>query len=278
MISPNTTRALSSPAILVLPKPSLYRMLFSRESDSRLRGLGRAKFHDNERDLSSDQLADLIHGVDIVVTGWRAPKFTEQVLENADKLQLIAHSAGSVKFMLDEDCFERGIQVSNVAVAMAPPVAEMTLMFIMLALRPIHLYDRQLKAGEDWRGVKAEGTSFSQEIAGQRIGIIGAGHVGREVMKTLRAVGAELVAFDPYMSETQAEQLGVEKAATLDELLQTCRIISLHCPATPETHHMIGKRELSLLRDGSIIVNTARSWCIDGEALLDELKAGRLIA
>src|SRR5437016_5178461 len=101
MISPNTTRALDSPAILVLPKPSLYRMLFSRESDCRLRGLGRAQFHDDERDLSSDQLAEQIRGVEVVVSGWRAPRFTEQVLENADQLKLIAHSAGSVKFMLD---------------------------------------------------------------------------------------------------------------------------------------------------------------------------------
>jgi phosphoglycerate dehydrogenase-like enzyme len=268
----------SQASILVLPRPSLYRMLFSKETDAKLTSLGRIVRHDSEQDPSSDELAEEISEFDIVISGWRSPKFTSKVLDNAQKLKLIAHSAGSVKFMLDENCFERGIKVSNVAGAMAAPVAEMTLMFIMLMLRPLHVYDRQLKAGEDWRGVKAEGTSFSQEIAGQRIGIIGAGHVGRAVMSLLGAVGAQLVAYDPYLSESRARELGVEKASTLDDLLQTCRIVSLHCPATPQTHHMIGKRELALMHDGSILINTARSWCIDGDALLEELKSRRLNA
>jgi phosphoglycerate dehydrogenase-like enzyme len=277
MISSKST-ASTSPRILVLPKPSLYRILFSPESDQRLRGLGAVEIPREERDMGSDELAERIGAFDVVVSGWRAPKFTDAVLTNAKRLKLIAHSAGSVKFMLDEAAFERGIQVTNVAAAMAPPVAEMTLLFIMLALRPVHAYDRQLKSGEDWKAVKGAGTSFSQEIAGQRIGIIGTGHVGRAVIKTLRGVQAHMVAYDPYLTDSAAEQLGVERAATLDDLLRTCRIISLHAPATPETHHMIGKRELAMLADGAIVVNTARSWCIDGDALLEELRTGRLRA
>src|SRR3954470_21278133 len=128
--------SLASPRILVLPKPSLYRMLFSPESDQRLRRLGDVEIPREERDMSSDELAERIGGFDVVVSGWRSPKFTDAVLANAERLKLIAHSAGSVKFMLDENAFGRGIQVSNVAAAMAPPVAEMTLLFIMLSLRP----------------------------------------------------------------------------------------------------------------------------------------------
>src|SRR5262245_26681093 len=94
----------SSPSILVIPKPSLYRQLFSEQSDATLRSLGSVSFQQEERDISSDELAQQIDSFDIVVTGWRAPKFTREVLQAAGKLKLIAHSAGSVKFMLDEEC------------------------------------------------------------------------------------------------------------------------------------------------------------------------------
>src|SRR5690349_15543816 len=94
--------ASSSARILVLPKPSLYRMLFSHESDQRLRALGEVEIPREERDMTSDELAKRIGAFDVVVSGWRSPKFTDAVLNNAKRLKLIAHSAGSVKFMLDE--------------------------------------------------------------------------------------------------------------------------------------------------------------------------------
>ena len=267
----------STPSILVLPKPSLYRQLFSEQSDAALRSLGRVVFHEEEGDISSQDLASRIGPIDIVVTGWRAPKFTHEVLEAARRLKLIAHSAGSVKFMLDGDCLERGIEVTNVAAAMAPAVAETTLMFIMLLLRPMHRLDRQLKQGHDWRDVKTAGSGLS-EIAGQKVGIVGAGNTGRAVIKLLRAVGAEVVVFDPYLSDTTAAELGVEKIGSLDELLGSCRIVSLQAPVTPETRGMIGQRELALLCDGAIFINTARSALVDGEVLLNELRSGRISA
>src|SRR5438105_3544635 len=150
----------SSPSILVLPKPSLYRELFSAQSDAALRSLGRVVFQENEEEISSQDLARRIGPIDIVVTGWRAPKFTREVLEAARELKLIAHSAGSVKFMLDGECLSRGIEVTSVAAAMAPAVAETTLMFIMLLLRPMHRLDRQLKQGHDWRDVKTAGSGL----------------------------------------------------------------------------------------------------------------------
>src|SRR5436190_5789700 len=213
----------SSPLILVLPKPSLYRQLFSEQSDAALRSLGRVVFHEEEKELTSQDLAERIGAIDIVVTGWRAAKFTTEVLEAARNLKLIAHSAGSVKFMLDDDCLERGIEVTNVAAAMAQAVAETTLMFIMLLLRPMHQLDHRLKQGHDWREVKIAGSALS-EIAGQRIGIIGAGNTGRAVIRLLRAVGAQLVVFDPYLSDAAAAELAVERIPSLDDLLGSCRI------------------------------------------------------
>jgi phosphoglycerate dehydrogenase-like enzyme len=264
------------PRILVLPKPSLYRQLFEPQSDALLHSLGELQCHSTERDLTSGDLAEMIAPFDVVITGWKSPKFTDEVLAAATKLKLIVHSAGSIRFMLDDHVIGNGLQISTVAAAMAPAVAETTLLFAMLLLRRTHDQDRALKAGEDWMTVKTAG--MGEEIAGQTIGIIGAGHVGRAVIRLLRRVDMNVHVFDPFLTETAAREMGAAKVDSLDELLTTCRIVSLHAPATPQTHHMIGRRELSLMRDGAMLINTGRSWTIDGDALLAELRSGRISA
>src|SRR5438132_8166456 len=90
----NFTNPAELPSILVLPKPSLYRQLFAPESDAELRALGHVEFHREERDLSSHELAERIGAFDIVITGWRSPRFSEEVLAAAKRLKLVAHSAG----------------------------------------------------------------------------------------------------------------------------------------------------------------------------------------
>jgi phosphoglycerate dehydrogenase-like enzyme len=261
-------------SILILVPPSLYSVLFTPQSDRALRELGRVVFHDQERNLSPEELAGRVAGFDVVVTGWGSPPFTGQVLAAADRLRLIAHSAGSIKHMLPRPVFERGIAVTHVAAAIAPAVAEMSLLLTLLMLRQAHRYHQVLRAA-DWRATRS--LPMGQEIAGQRVGVVGAGYTGRAFIKLLRAVGAEVWVFDPYLSQARAEELGVRKVA-LDELLSQCPVVSMQAPVTPETHHMIGARELSLLPDGAILVNTARSWVVDQDALLAELRTGRIHA
>src|SRR5207249_434574 len=154
------------------------------------------EFHEDERDPTSEELARRIGKFDIVVTGWRTPKFTDEVLSAAEKLKLIVHSAGSIRFMLDDSAIEGRFAVSTVAAAMATTVAEMTLLFAMLLLRKTHEQNQALHDGEDWMKVKVAG--MTEEIAGQKIGIIGAGHVGRAVIRLLRRVDMDVHVFDPF--------------------------------------------------------------------------------
>jgi phosphoglycerate dehydrogenase-like enzyme len=260
--------------ILVLPKPSLYRQLFSSDSDMALRRLGEVTFNVEERDWESAELAGKIAPYDVVITGWRSPRFTEEVLRSATSLKLIAHSAGSVKFMLSDSALDRGFDVTCVAAAMGQSVAEFGLQLVMMFLRPIHTWDRQMKDGEDWKHVKT--LAMGRDLAGQRVGVIGAGHVGRTFIRILRALDVEVWAYDPYLTVGRALEMNVRKVDTLDELMKECRIVALQAPSTPATHKMIGRRELKLMPDGGIFINTARSWCVDEQALLDELKTGRI--
>ncbi len=264
-----------TPKILVILRSSLYRELFTPPTDQALRKLGQVVFHDQERDLTSAELAERLPGFDAVVTGWGSPRFTDEVLAAADRLRLIAHSAGTIKAMLPPAVFQRGIVVTHAAVAFATAVAEMSLLLTMLLLRQAHKQDRMLKAGESWG--KAQSPRLGQEITGQRVGVVGAGYTGRAFIKLLRALDVEVWVYDPYLNEEGAVQLGVRRVA-LDELLTCCPVVSLQAPSTPETHHMIGARELSLLQDGAILINTARSWLVDQKALLSELQSGRIQA
>ena len=264
----------TSPRILVLPRPSLYQTLFTAEADRALRELGQVTFHDEERDPTSNELAQRIGGFQIVVTGWGSPPFTERVLAGAGELQLIAHTAGSIKHLLPRPVFERGIAVTHAAAAIAPAVADLSLLLTMLMLRQAHRHNQALKAG---RWGQARDLPLGREIAGQRVGVVGAGYTGRCFINMLRAVGAEVWVYDPYLSEERAAELRVHRVG-LDALLSQCPVVSLQAPATEETYHMVGARELSLLQDGAILINTSRSWVVDQDALLAELRTGRIQA
>ncbi len=263
-----------TPKILVAIRPSLYDELFTAAVDAQLRLLGRLGLQKQPHNLTSAALAGQIEGCDVVISGWGTPAFTAEVLAAADRLKLIVHSAGSIKRLLPPPVFEQGVRVSHAAAAIAPAVAEATLLFILLGLRRFHQIDHAFK-NESWDAARS--IAAGGELGGQRIGIIGAGHTGRQVIRLLNALNTELWVYDPYLSEADAKALKVKKA-DLETLLRGCAIVSLQAPATAETYRMIGREQLAWLRDGAIFVNTARGHLVDEAALLAELQAGRIFA
>ncbi|MGI8404806.1 MAG: hydroxyacid dehydrogenase [Thermomicrobiales bacterium] len=272
MNAPNTP---NTPNVLVLPGPTLYRQLFSPAADERLRAVANVTFNDSDEAWSSTRLATVIGDYDGLITGWRSPRLTAEVLNAATRLRIVAHSAGSVKAYIPEAVLERGIKVSSAAIAMSPAVAEFSLILVFLGLRPVHEYDFGMRrGGRVW--ANAAVTGLGREIAGSRIGVVGAGGIGRIFIRQLKALGAEPWVFDPYLSEDAAMELGAHQIS-LDVLMAECPIVVNHAP-TPETHHMIGKEQLALMQDGAYLVNTARSWVINQEALLAELETGRIRA
>lgn len=267
---------MTHPSILVVPPSPLYRKLFSDAADARLRGLGKVVFNTSVNDWSPDELRSRIDDTDILITSWRTSKLTDSILDRAARLKLVAHSAGSVKFMLDEQLLARGIAVSSAGYAMVQPVAEMTLMLCQLMLRPVHKLDAGLRAGQTWAEMKAAGVG--EELGSQTVGVVGVGQIGKRVIKMLRAWDVNTLAFDPFLTEAEAARLGVTRCQSVEELMRSCRIVSLHAPILPDTHHMIGADQLALLRDGGILINTARSWLVDEKALAAELHRGRIRA
>jgi phosphoglycerate dehydrogenase-like enzyme len=112
---------------------------------------------------------------------------------------------------------------------------------------------------------------------GRRIGLVGASTIGRLVIERLRSLDVEVVVADPYLTTTEATELGVA-LVDLDELLATSDVVSLHAPLLASTRHMIGADQLAAMRDGAWLLNTARGGLVDTDAITAELVSGRLNA
>ena len=210
---------------------------------------------------------------DILLTGWGGPQLTPDLLARAPKLTAVAHAAGTVKRIVTDASWERGVRVSSAADANGVPVAEYTLAMILLAGKRV--FDSQdFMRSERSLYWSPEG-SFGNHRA--TIGIVGASRIGRRVLELLRPFDYEILLADPTLSVAQADELGA-RLVPLDELMSRSSVVSLHAPLLESTIGMIGAAELSLLPDHATLINTARGAIVDTDALVAELREGRIHA
>ncbi|MDE2767278.1 MAG: hydroxyacid dehydrogenase, partial [Chloroflexota bacterium] len=146
---------------------------------------------------------------------------------------------------------------------------------ILLGLRGFIGHQETLRSG-GWKQVSG-GSNVGGLLAERRVGVVAASMVGRRVIPLVRAFTPDIVLFDPFVDEQEAADMGVQ-LADLDTLMRTSDVVTLHAPILPETHHMIGRRELDLMKPGALFVNCARAWLVDQDALLEVLAAGKIDA
>jgi len=199
-------------------------------------------------------------------------KISREVLEKSPKLKVVGvHGIGCDHVDLDA-AREKGIIVCNTPDALTVTVAEMTIGLILSVLRNIVSADKAVRTGE-WNRKYSDLIGF--ELSGKTVGIIGMGRIGQATAERLRALGARII----YWSRTRKEQ--IENAfgfewREFNELLAQSDIISLHIPGTPNTHQLIGKQEFNEMKNGVIIVNTARGKVIDEKALIECINSGKI--
>ncbi|WP_421723231.1 hydroxyacid dehydrogenase [Bauldia sp.] len=214
---------------------------------------------------------------EILITGWRAPYLSSDFRPQFPKLSLIAHAAGSVKHFVDIGWLAKGVRITTCAAANARPVAEFTLAHILLWNKDNFGWVRRYR---DQRDRLDRANRFAQDHLGNRektIGIVGASRVGRHLIELLRPFDLDVVVYDPYVSERTAVGYGARKVS-LEELLQISEIVSVNAPSLPDTEGMIGAEQLALMRDGALLINTARGKLIDHDALIEQLHTGRISA
>ncbi len=219
---------------------------------------------------------EILPQLDALITGWGCPLLSADVLERAPKLRFALHAAGSVKHHITEAVWDRGIQVSTAASANAIPVAEYTLAMILLANKKVLESSAALYRSE---GTRVSPTSLFPGLGNysKNIGLVGASQVGRALIKLLRPFKFNILVSDPFLTQEEAAQLGVT-LMELDRLLAASDVVSMHAPSLPETHHLINKERLALIRPGATFINTSRGALVDQVALLQRVQAGTLYA
>jgi len=260
-------------ALVTVPQ-SLRQWVVRQEALDKLAGFCDVTLNESGANWGEAQLAERIGGIDVVIASWGLAKLDESVMARADRLKFVGYGAGSVKGFALPPFWAKGCRLSHAAFRIADSVAEYTLTAAMMGLRRLQDYDRRCKAGEAWPKARED---FSYEIRGMQVGLLGLGYVGRRTAAIFQALGAEVWAYDPYLSAERASELGVHKAE-LDDLLANCPVVSVHLPVTPETHHLLGARELAIMRDDAVLINSARDWTVDQDAMLAELESGRIWA
>ncbi|MCX5415919.1 hydroxyacid dehydrogenase [Streptomyces sp. NBC_00059] len=228
-------------------------------------------------DFHRPQVREALAQTEILITGWGCPPVDASVLAAAPRLRGILHAAGSVKSLVTEACWERGIWVSSAAEANALPVAEYTLGVILLTGKGL------LTQRDPYRASRCSETGGIVEGIGNHgrsVGVIGASRIGRRVIELLRPFDFEVSVADPYLDAAEAATLGVGRRELHGPqgLFATSDIVTVHAPAVPETWHLVGRQELALMPDRAVLINTARGSLVDTEALVEEARSGRIAA
>jgi phosphoglycerate dehydrogenase-like enzyme len=167
---------------------------------------------------------------------------------------------------------KRGIVVCNVPDYGTEEVADHALMLLLAIARRLLVADRAIREGT-WQ---VETVFGAPRLRGQTVGIIGCGRIGTAMALRCKALGMRVVFYDPYLPDGVDKALAIERVYRLEELLRQSAFLSLHCPLTLETHHILNERTLSLLPRGAYVINTARGPCVDLPALLSALESGQV--
>nr|WP_249777532.1 hydroxyacid dehydrogenase [Herbaspirillum robiniae] len=194
---------------------------------------------------------------------------TGRVMDASKALRVISKHGTGIDTIDSRAAQERGIAVRAAAGANAPAVAEHTWALVFACAKNVVGLDGRMRAGH-WD----KSTHKSLELQGRTIGLVGLGAIGRRVAATALSLGMRVIAHDPYAKEAPA---GVQ-LADLDAVFAQADVLSLHCPLTAENRHMINAQSIARMKDGAILVNTARGGLVDEQALVAALASGKLRA
>ncbi|MGP0222113.1 hydroxyacid dehydrogenase [Paenarthrobacter sp. NCHU4564] len=226
-------------------------------------------------EFASQRSREILARTDILITGWNCATIDEAVLQAAPRLRYILHAGGTVKHHVTDACWERGIQVSTAAEVNAIPVAEYTVAMILLANKRVLQVARKLHTEKS--AVDPDRMFPDMGNYGKRVGIIGASKIGRHVIRLLAPYDLDIVVSDPYLDDAAAAALGVERVS-LDELVASSDVVSLHAPSLASTENLIHAGLVAKLKDGATFINTSRGELVDQDALLDRIHQGDVYA
>ncbi len=205
--------------------------------------------------------------VDYIFSTWgMLPLTGEQIDEYLPNLKAVFYAAGTVQYFA-RPFLERGISVHSAWRANGVPVAEVTVSQILLASKGF--FRRRVRSREEWTNNDPD--YIFPGNYGTKVGILGAGMIGARVIELLSPFDLEISVFDPFLSDERAEKMGVKKTS-LEEIFQSCHVISNHIANLPETRGIITRAHLHSMAENAVLINTGRAAQVDMDALVDEMK------
>jgi len=219
-----------------------------------------------------EEILQAIQDKDVFVVRSK-PQVTARIIENAPRLKVVARPGVGTDNIDKRACEARGIQVINTPEASASSVAELTVGLAIALLRHLYLTCAFLKEGEVGQGPVHGGRPSRGKTWG---GCGRFGSIGRRVAEIVKAMRAEVLAYDPYVPEEEFTRRGVKRAFRLEELLERSDIVSLHVVLNSETTGLFSEEMLRKMKKGAYLINTSRGKVIDQKALLQVLREGHL--
>ncbi len=220
--------------------------------------------------LSCDDIKknpDILNDCEIIFSGWGAPKMDEEFLSHARKLEYVFYGAGTIRFMVTDAFWKKGVRVSSAWALNAIPVSEYTLSQILFSLKSGYQFSRSYK--------KAKGRSMLSEVkfAGgykSTVGLISLGMIARIVAERLKTFDVNVIAYDPFVSKEDAAKLGVT-LCSLEDVFKNADVVSLHTPWLKETENMITGEMIASMKEGATFINTARGAVVNEKEMIDVL-------
>jgi len=256
---------MTRPRVLLLEAKDEERFDFFRQ----LSKVAELSFENKEGGYTEDDLVEMIGPYDaVMITSQHA--ITSRVIAAATKLRIIVKRGAKPENVDYEAATKKGIVVAWTPGVNYVAVAEHALM-LMLCLAKKTIPQMERLRGGSWR----ESDAGLQELCGKTIGIVGLGGIGRVLCRMVGGFDVKFLAYDPYISPAQAKEVDVNLVG-LEDLLRQSDYVTLHATLTEETRHLIGEKELSMMKKTAHLINTARGGLIDESALLKALREGEI--
>lgn len=222
---------------------------------------------------SEDELRGKIEDADAIMM-YHTVSITEKTIDRLKHCKLIVRCGVGYDNVDWRLARQRGIAVANVPDYGTEEVADSAIGMTLALARGIHLFNSRLRDAQgDWMYTQAQPV---WRLRGRVFGIVGLGRIGTAAAMRAKALGMDVAFYDPYVPDGRDKAIGVRRVETLGELLAQAHVVSMHCPLTSETHHMLNAQSIATMKPGTFLVNTARGGVVDATAIPEAIAAGQL--
>lgn len=227
--------------------------------------------------FTKEELLQIGSEYDVLASHFTFP-IDREIIDAFPKLKLITNYGVGYNNIDIAYAHSKGIAVTNTPRAVIEPTAELTFGLLLSCSRKIGMWERHMRSTRSSRKSSSDSRYMATDLHGKRIGIIGFGNIGRAVGRMAQAFGMTVVYNKRHPLSTEEESLLGVSFSSVDDIFRSCDVVSLHTPYTPESHHLVCERTLSMMKPSAILINASRGAVVDEAALVKALQTGQIAA